>query len=93
MYLVSENYKKAHNLSTEQFLDMNRQFAILNYISECPDIFDAMITNVVSADTSENVTSLFFVWISSFPVLDLVLSLCAYKSGTGSARSGYMLRS
>ena len=42
MYLVSENYKKAHHLSTKQFLDMNDRFAILGYISECPDIFDAM---------------------------------------------------
>ena len=40
--LVTENYKKAHHLSNQQFLDMNREFAILSYIAECPDIFDSM---------------------------------------------------
>jgi hypothetical protein len=42
MYLVSENYKKAHNLSSEQFLELDRQYDIINYIGECPDIFDSM---------------------------------------------------
>lgn len=42
MYLVTENYKKAHKLSNQEFLDLNRDFAILNYIVECPDIFDSM---------------------------------------------------
>lgn len=42
MYLVSENYKAVHHLSSEQFLEMDRQYDILNYIAECPDIFDNM---------------------------------------------------
>ena len=33
MYLVTENYKKAHSLTTEQFM---------NFVGECPDIFDSM---------------------------------------------------
>ena len=42
MYLVTERYKKARHLSSGQFLEMNRKYAILNYIAECPDIFDDM---------------------------------------------------
>jgi hypothetical protein len=57
MYLVSENYKKAHNLSTEQFLDLNRQFAILNYISECPDIFDAMSSDEMIEEIDQYVST------------------------------------
>lgn len=40
MYLVSEKYKKFHNLSSIQFLELDRKYAILNYVAECPDIFD-----------------------------------------------------
>jgi hypothetical protein len=42
MYLVSENYKKAHNLSSRQFLELDHKYDIINYIGECPDIFDSM---------------------------------------------------
>ena len=58
MYMVSENYKKSHQLSSAQFLELDRKYAILNYIAECPDIFDNMsdsemveeIDQYVSAD-------------------------------------------
>lgn len=42
MYLATENYKKSHALSNEDFLKLDQQYAILNYIAECPDIFDSM---------------------------------------------------
>lgn len=42
MYLVTENYKKARHLSNQEFLRMNKEFSVLNYIAECPDIFDSM---------------------------------------------------
>lgn len=42
MYLVTENYCKAHNLSTKEFMKLDDRYAILNYVSECPDIFDSM---------------------------------------------------
>lgn len=58
MYMVSENYKRFHQLSSAQFLELDRKYAILNYIAECPDIFDNMsdaemveeIEQYVSAD-------------------------------------------
>jgi hypothetical protein len=42
MYVVSESYKRVHQLSSAQFLELDRKYAILNYIAECPDIFDNM---------------------------------------------------
>lgn len=42
MYLATERYKKEHALSSQRFLDLDKKFSILNYISECPDIFDNM---------------------------------------------------
>lgn len=42
MFLVTESYKKRYNLSSEEFLKLDDKYAILNYVSECPDIFDSM---------------------------------------------------
>lgn len=58
MYMVTENYKKKHALSSQDFLELDKKYAILNYVSECPDIFDSMskqemveeIEQYVSAD-------------------------------------------
>ena len=45
MYLVTENYCRKHNLSTEDFLRLDDRYAILNYVAECPDIFDNLSEN------------------------------------------------
>lgn len=42
MYLVTETYKKKHSLSSREFLALDKKYDILNYVSECPDIFDSM---------------------------------------------------
>ena len=42
MYLVTENYKKQHSLTTEQFLELDKKFNIINFVGEYPDIFDSM---------------------------------------------------
>ncbi len=42
MHLVTENYKKAHSLTTEQFMDLDNKYNIINFVGECPDIFDSM---------------------------------------------------
>lgn len=42
MYLASEEYKREHNLSNQQFLELDKKYKILNYIAECPDVFDSM---------------------------------------------------
>lgn len=42
MFLVTENYKKKYGLTSRDFLALDNKYAILNYVSECPDIFDSM---------------------------------------------------
>lgn len=42
MYLVTDNYCRAHHISAREFLELDRKYAILNYVSECPDVFDSM---------------------------------------------------
>lgn len=42
MYLVTNNYCKKHNLSTEAFLKLDKEYEKLNYVAECPDVFDCL---------------------------------------------------
>ena len=42
MFLLSGAYCVSHNISMKEFLDLDDEYAILNYIAECPDIFDSM---------------------------------------------------
>jgi hypothetical protein len=45
MYLVTENYKKVHSLTTEEFLELDKKYQIINFVGEYPDIFDSMKPN------------------------------------------------
>lgn len=56
MYLVTENYCKQHNISTEEFLELDDKYAILNYVSECPDIFDSMTGDEMVKEIDEYVS-------------------------------------
>ena len=51
MYLVTENYCKKHGLTTDAFLKLDERYAILNYVAECPDIFD----NLTASEMVEEV--------------------------------------
>lgn len=42
MFLISGAYCSSHHLSNEQFLELDRQHQILNYIADCPGVFDLM---------------------------------------------------
>ena len=42
MYLVSTNYMKAHKITKGDFEKLDKKYEILNYIAECPDIFDSL---------------------------------------------------
>lgn len=42
MYLATEEYKREHNLSAEEFLKLDEKYKILKYIADCPDVFDSM---------------------------------------------------
>ncbi len=58
MYLVTSNYCRRHNLSTEDFLTLDEKYEILNYVAECPDVFDSM-TNEEMVDEIEQYVSQF----------------------------------
>lgn len=57
MYLVTEKYKSAHSLSTEDFLNLDEKFHIINFIGECPDIFDSMTTNEMVEEIDQYVAA------------------------------------
>ena len=42
MYLVSTNYMKANKMTKGDFEKLDKKYEILNYIVECPDIFDSL---------------------------------------------------
>ena len=56
MYLVTENYCKKHNISTADFLKLDEQYAILNYVAECPDIFDSLTGDEMVREVEEYVS-------------------------------------
>lgn len=58
MYVVTNNYCKKHDLSTEDFLKLDEKYAILNYVAECPDVFDSM-TDEEMVDEIEQYVSQF----------------------------------
>ncbi|MCI9558564.1 MAG: DUF3791 domain-containing protein [Lachnospiraceae bacterium] len=39
---MTENYRKKYGLSRQEYLQLDKKYKILNYISECPDVFDSM---------------------------------------------------
>lgn len=57
MFLATENYKKRHLLTNKQFLDLDKKYAILNYIAECPDIFDSMTGQEMVEEIDQYVAS------------------------------------
>lgn len=56
MYLVTENYCKKHNMSTEEFLEFDKKYDILNYVAECPDVFDGLTTSEMVEEVEQYVS-------------------------------------
>ncbi len=42
MYLATEEYKREHNMSSPQLLELDEKYGIFSYIADCPDVFDSM---------------------------------------------------
>lgn len=55
MYLVTENYKKAHPLTTDQFLDLDEKYKIINFVGEYPEIFDTMTSKKILEEINQYV--------------------------------------
>lgn len=56
MYLVTESYCKAHQITAREFLKLDKKYDILNYVSECPDIFDSMTENEMVEEIEQYVS-------------------------------------
>lgn len=56
MYLVTENYRKKHNISIEEFLKLDEEYEILNYVAECPDIFDSLTNSEMVEEVEQYVS-------------------------------------
>lgn len=56
MYLVTRNYCKKHNITTEDFLKLDEDYAILNYVAECPDVFDSLTNDEMIEEIEEYVS-------------------------------------
>lgn len=56
MYLVTESYCKKHNMSIEDFLEFDGKYAILNYVAECPDVFDSLTENEMVEEVEQYVS-------------------------------------
>lgn len=56
MFLATESFKRKHNMTSEDFLKMDDEFAILDYISECPDIFDSMTGDEMAEEIEQYVS-------------------------------------
>jgi len=56
MFLVTSNYCKAHNITAREFLELDKKYAILNYVSECPDMFDSMTNREMVEEVDQYVS-------------------------------------
>ena len=57
MFVASEEYRREHGMSVDDFLQLDKKYRILSYISECPDVFDAMTEQEMSREIDAYVTA------------------------------------
>ena len=56
MYLVTENYRRKHHMSVEEFIKLDNEYDILNYVAECPDVFDCLTDSEMVEEIEEYVS-------------------------------------
>ena len=57
MYLATEEYKREHNLTSMQFLQLDEKYGILSYIVDCPDVFDSMTKAEMAREIDEYIAA------------------------------------
>lgn len=57
MYLAAEEYKREHNISSMQFLELDEKYEILSYIADCPDVFDSMTKPEMAREIDEYIAA------------------------------------
>ena len=58
MHLVTDAYVTAHKLSRQQFIEQDRKYHIVRFVSKCPDIFDNMTESEMVKEIDGYVTTL-----------------------------------
>ncbi len=58
MFYIIENYKKVHKIDEKDFLELDKKYDIINYISECPDIFDSMTDDEMVKEIDDYVSQI-----------------------------------
>ncbi|MCD8118102.1 MAG: DUF3791 domain-containing protein [Lachnospiraceae bacterium] len=53
MFLVTDNYCRAHEMTPREFRKLDKQYDILNYVVECPDVFDWMTEDEMVQEIDE----------------------------------------
>ncbi len=57
MYLASEEYKRMHNITSSQFLELDGKYGIFSYIADCPDIFDSLTQPEMAKEIDEYIAA------------------------------------
>ena len=57
MYLASEEYKRMHNITSSQFLELDGKYGIFSYIADCPDIFDGLTQPEMAKEIDEYIAA------------------------------------
>ena len=58
MYLVTENYCEKHKMTTEEFLKLDAEHGVLNYVAECPDVFDSLTNHEMVEEVEQYVAQI-----------------------------------
>ena len=57
MYLASEEYKRMHNITSSQFLELDGKYGIFSYIADCSDIFDSLTQPEMAKEIDEYIAA------------------------------------
>ena len=55
IHIVVDAYVRSHKFSRAQFVDFDRKYHIVRFVSKCPDIFDNMTEDEMVKEVDEYV--------------------------------------
>ena len=55
MHLAANAYARKHHMTRQEFLSFDRRFHVLRYVSNCPDVFDAMPEDMMIGELEDYV--------------------------------------
>ncbi|WP_367567169.1 hypothetical protein [Lacrimispora sp.] len=57
MHIITQDYMRRHHSTVADFLELNNKKKILNYIAECPDIFDGLPMEEMQMELEEYINA------------------------------------